>query len=1588
MQTPPFLRNAKRLAPKAAAWLAALACLPALALDIANAPLFTNSASVVKPNIMFIMDDSLSMEREYLPDLRDNDVLGTSSYGHKSAHCNGLAYDPKQLYVVPVNADKSSRGAGSTSFLSLSTQFSGVTPKRNVGTIATVPTTVNTSMTVDITDASPQSNWFSTNVTDNQVTIYGDLDTFIVGNVTNWSTSTKKLTLTVRFAVTNGNAMTGARIVRAVPTNNAYYTYKGGTTAMAYVYNSDGSVNKNADAGFYNECDRTASTNGDAQWQPVYASNKLSTAKDAPVGLTDAQNYANWYAHYKNRLLAMKAGVSLAFKDIDDSFRVGLTTLNPTITEGSHFLNVRDFELGTAASPKQKDNFYSKLWAIESPSNYTQSTPLRGALAKVGQYFAKKAAANQSYDPVQYSCQRNYTILSTDGYWNTYNENSSYGPFQLDRSTPVGQQDGGDTGTERPMFDGGSLKKTTVETWTRTQVITMQVDMPQRTTSTMTTRNRTQTVTGMQRYTYGTVENFNPSSMSFVPSGSNSIVTVNSSGPHFLVTGDRVNISGGSNSTFRSGNSSSTVTVTVIDEDTFTYTIPDSTPGAIGTASNYKVDPRGTAGSASALTCNDGQGRVRRYTQTQDRVDNWTTSVTATTTTMSTRTFTRTETWTFPNSRTITTVNGVTTIGPTTEGSGTLVSQQNSGSTVTATGTPVVTNGTPQSANDNTPSYTGWVTTSAPTSIYDSGNCYNSVPNGATPQQSDLAAPTTGTTPAAPVPLSPVNVAPTTRDVTPAKTATLTDSSSTGTVVKTPKPDERSNEQPNTLADVAMYYYKTDLRNGTLNNCDGAKGLDVCEDNVKARPDTQAHSFGDTATHQHLTTFTVGLGVAGQMKYSKDYFDDADSDFAKILDGKMNWPAPKAESISSPPSNVDDLWHAAVNGRGQYFSADNPTSLTEGLIGALNKMEATPGSAAAASTSSLQPVAGDNDIFVARFTTVEWSGDVWKYQINPNTGQIDSSPQWKAQEVLDGQAAGSRKIMFRDKDKSSTLLDFNWTNLSANGYTNDFQGFCSKTSVSGAGVPKQCVDFAADTARVAAANSGENLVNYLRGQQDLTSYYRKREHVLGDIINASPLFVGKPNFRYNDASYAQYATDKAGRKAVLLAAANDGMLHAFDRVDGSEHWAFVPSFVMKNMYKLADANYTDYHQYYVDGSPQIADIQMKGGTHDGKWRTIVVGGLNKGGRGYYALDVTDTMDPKFLWEFEHANLGLTYGNPIITKRSNGDWVVVFGSGYNNGTQTDGSPSGDGNGYLFVLDATSGKPVTDFPDGVPTYAGGTTAVGTPGDPSGLSEINVWVDSELDNTSVRFYGGDLKGNVWRFDLDGNVEPKKKALRLAQLTTPAEASPSLPVAPAPITTRPVLAEVDYNGSKFPVVYVATGQYLTETDIADKHRQSLYAIKDPLKDEPVGVVRGDPDFVVQTLTIPNGDIKKRESSKEKVDWINKQGWYVDFPLQGERVSVNPQIALDTIFVGTNLPNDSACASGGESFLYEFNFTTGFSTTTYLGAVLVQGLTMVQLPDGDQKDSIVTIITRSDGTVDEKVTNPGTSGGTLRRSSWRELVD
>jgi type IV pilus assembly protein PilY1 len=761
----------------------------------------------------------------------------------------------------------------------------------------------------------------------------------------------------------------------------------------------------------------------------------------------------------------------------------------------------------------------------------------------------------------------------------------------------------------------------------------------------------------------------------------------------------------------------------------------------------------------------------------------------------------------------------------------------------------------------------------------------------------------------------------------------------------------------NTLSDVALYYYKTDLRDPSLQNSAGFNGVDVSKNNV-------ATTDRDPADWQHMVTYTVGL-ADGLMTWQKDYDTAEAGDFFNIKSGATgcfwsgtgicNWPTP----IEDKPPVLDDLWHAAVNSHARYFHASDPGSLADALAGSLAGIKTTPGAASAAATSAPILNETDNSIFTTGYVTGDWTGELFAKTVKVVDGNLQITPKWQAHELLDATDAATRNILTFDTATADKIKPFTYDRLSATE-----RQWVANVCVAPAKL-SQCGTLSAN--EQATLNNGQTIVSFLRGSKaNAGKIVRERKHVLGDIVDSTPAFVSAPAFKFADAvtpSYGKFKTDQASRQKMLYVGANDGMLHAFNADTGVEVWAYVPRMLIPKMHLLADVNYARNHTFFVDGAPAVMDAFF-GDT----WHTVLVGGLNAGGRGFYALDVTVPSAPHALWEFcsdstceiSDPDLGLSFGNPIITKR-NGEPVVLLTSGYNN------ISPGSGQEILYVVNLASGR-----------FEKVTTGSGTIENPGGLAKISAWADNfQSDNTTQYVYGGDLAGNVWRFDLTSS---QTSVMPLATLS---DANGK----PQPVTTRPELGFVKNQR----VVYIGTGRLLGLTDVPDLSQQTLYAFKDT--GAPLGNLRTSNKLAKQTLNAR--DENTRTAVGTAVDWTSQNGWFVDFnpgnTSPGERVNIDPQLTLGTLTVHTNVPLADPCSVGGESWLYQFAYDTGLYVATAPGQIVGQrlpgstivGFMIIGVPGLGVKE-FATDALRRNPIIPVPVANGPAMG---RRIGWREIT-
>jgi Tfp pilus tip-associated adhesin PilY1 len=486
-------------------------------------------------------------------------------------------------------------------------------------------------------------------------------------------------------------------------------------------------------------------------------------------------------------------------------------------------------------------------------------------------------------------------------------------------------------------------------------------------------------------------------------------------------------------------------------------------------------------------------------------------------------------------------------------------------------------------------------------------------------------------------------------------------------------------------------------------------------------------------------------------------------------------------------------------------------------------------------------------------------------------------------------------------------------------------------------------------------------VDYLRGirAHELDGSMRARGSLLGAIINAQTVYVGRPSGNYADVwpktirgqpvpapemeqgaqSYVQFVEQQAQRVPFLYVAANDGMLHAFHAPvptckkqgtdgrciafdsgadAGREGWAFVPRAAygyLGNLARVQDFQF----QPTVDATPVTRDVFFsQHGKHE--WHTLLVGGMRLGGRGVYALDITQPTaaseafpERTVLWEFDAdapagtsmaggdynpADLGYTYGQPAIARLANGRWVVLVPNGYFADCNKPDKPlrcdeiAGTPPSYsaLFVLDAQTGEVIAELktPDGVTSHGLTTPVLG---------------DYDNDQVDDVAFAGDLAGNVWRFDLFA-PNPAQWKVTLAYLPSESGAQP--------ITVMPRLFP-DPATNRFIVVF-GTGKYLSASDKIDTTMQAIYGIRDKqdAKGQPATITQDSLQTqILSETTIPDpsdsgGSTSLRNLTSNPVP-MKAGGWQIELKLiPGERVVATPTALFDTntALISTLIPN------------------------------------------------------------------------------------
>lgn len=617
---------------------------------------------------------------------------------------------------------------------------------------------------------------------------------------------------------------------------------------------------------------------------------------------------------------------------------------------------------------------------------------------------------------------------------------------------------------------------------------------------------------------------------------------------------------------------------------------------------------------------------------------------------------------------------------------------------------------------------------------------------------------------------------------------------------------------------------------------------------------------------------------------------------------------------------------AATEGGGEYLTANNSAELVTAFRNVIDSIidKVAAGSGITFNTSQL--TAGSS-IYAASFDSGEWSGSLKSYALS-GTGEISSTASWDAATKLDNLADFNTRNVFSYNDSTKQGIVFNKTNIDL--------------------APSLLADLQAGP----EGNAGvDNLINYLKGDQVTnigteSTNYRARASRLGDLVNSTVVYVGTPELNwpdYDSADSVSFGGNGTGqnysdykntsRTAMLYVGANDGMLHGFSATDGEEKMAYIPSLVAssateKGLHYLANTDYQ--HRFYVDSTPTVSDVY-----YNSEWHTVLINGLRSGGKGLFALDITDptkfdatdasNANTLSLWEFgsdDDADFGYSYSEPTVAKMANGEWAVIIGNGYNN--------TGDGNAKLFILYIDEGL---DGTWSASDYEEIDTGVGadSSGIPNGLSTPRA-VDLDGDSVVDRIYAGDLQGNMWAFDVSSsNTNQWKVAHKTGNTYKPLFTAKDANGKPQPITTAPIIADNTNTASGVPdiLVFFGTGKYIEETDKTSTDLMSYYGVLD----------NGDGGQTRTNLTPRElySTSTTRVISGTTIPWSTSRGWYFDFEDQanssatptniGERVTSNSLIISNVLLFNTVIPtvvNSDLCVSNSESWIMAVDLNTG----------------------------------------------------------------
>jgi type IV pilus assembly protein PilY1 len=701
-----------------------------------------------------------------------------------------------------------------------------------------------------------------------------------------------------------------------------------------------------------------------------------------------------------------------------------------------------------------------------------------------------------------------------------------------------------------------------------------------------------------------------------------------------------------------------------------------------------------------------------------------------------------------------------------------------------------------------------------------------------------------------------------------------------------------------TIADLAFKHWSTDLQPSMLNQAPAYSAVgnkNKPTGSTNNTPWSAAEYFdprSDPARWQHLVTYTIGLGLTSTLTnpqwqpLDKNILagdsvgtfgsDAAGNGYKQFATGAVAWPA---TGDNANPGNVYDLWHAAINGRGEFFAADNARDVYQAFQTILGRISGRAGSSGTAATSS-GFVFSSTDIYQSSFSSTNWSGEITSTTVQQD-GSLSATPNWNTTATLTPSLAATRNMYVRElktaANPTPAVIPFKWASMNA------------------------------DTK---AALTSSDVVSWLRGDQSLEKdnaactsgcIYRRRQKLLGDILGSAPVLSFKEDFGYKEESwrpgagplYRDYLTAKAARKPVVLVGANDGFVHIFnaEKTGGDELFAFAPGEMVPTLWRLSEQAYVK--RAYVDGPITVGDAYL-----NSAWGTYAVGTLGVGGKSVYALNITNPnalTQSSVMWEFTHADMGHILSKPIIARLPSGVWVTIFSAGYENSSDT---------AALYTLNLQTGA-LLSVDKLTPTVNACGGAIGTTKNGLGAPRVFITKDGKF-----YVYAGDLVGNLWRFEYTTGADPIQPSFS----ATPMFKACNGDTAPQAITAAP--AVISFGAA--PMVYFGTGRLFDTGDGGLTTKNSMYAVIDDNVAQT-----GARTALLSTQTI-TGSTNTRNITANVVNLVSTRGWYVDLPTTGERMLATPTLLDERVAFNTFSPTTDNCEAEGTSWTFIVDALTG----------------------------------------------------------------